>query len=56
MGLKSDRRKPNKNKIWKKKIIPKKKNAIKRIRTKLERLKISKGVKLKIIYNMIDYL
>jgi hypothetical protein len=37
--LKSHRKKPNKNEIWKKNIIPNKKIAIKKINTKLERLK-----------------
>ena len=39
-----------------KKLSQIKKNTIKIIRIKLERLKKSQGVKLKIICNMIDYL
>jgi len=40
----------------KKRIIANKKNKNKRIRIKFERLKNYKRMKLKIIYNMIDYL
>jgi hypothetical protein len=40
----------------KKRIIANKKNTIKRIRIKFERLKNHKRMKIKIIYNMIDYL
>jgi len=40
----------------KKRIIANKKNTIKRIMIKFERLKNHKRMKLKIIYNMIDYL
>ena len=41
MGLKSKRKKPNNDEIWKKKIP--KTIAIKKIRTKLERLKNYRG-------------
>jgi hypothetical protein len=40
----------------KKQLPQTKKYIIKRIRTKLERFKNDKGVKLKIICNIIDYL
>jgi hypothetical protein len=40
----------------KKQLPQTKKNIIKRITTKLERFKNDKGVKLKIICNIIDYL
>jgi len=55
MGLKFDRKKPNKDEIWKKNI-PNKKNATKKIRTKLESLNNHMGEKLKIICNMIHHL
>jgi hypothetical protein len=55
MGLKFDRKKPNKDEIWKKNI-PNKKNTTKKIRTKLESLNNHMGEKLKIICNMIHHL
>jgi hypothetical protein len=56
--LKYDKKKPDEDEIQKKEetIIANKKITIKRIRTNLERLKNHRGVKLKIICNMIYYL
>jgi hypothetical protein len=55
MKLKSDRKKINEDEIQKKNYR-KKKITIKRIMTKLERLKNNRRVKLKIICNVRDYL
>jgi hypothetical protein len=56
IGLKSNMKKHEEDEIQKKIIANKKKISIKKIRIKFERLKNHRGVKLKIICNMIDFL